>query len=511
MFVLACFIGIYSYGIFALGILDLLTRPNITAFTFSWLVIFITYHLSPLLNLRGGRGSSKIIADLKLNVFTWLLLSLLITQSLVNLLGALGPELGFDALWYHLTQPKIWLQETAIRFIPGPIFRYSVTPQLTETLYTAALAFSNEIAAKLIHYSFGILCLIITFKLARKFLTPDSSLLATLLLSSNLVFSWQSTTAYVDLTRTFFESLALLLFLEDKYTASAITLGLAICSKLISLVSLPIFLFLMIIKKIGWLRTMNYLLITVFIPLPWFLFAYLHTGNPIYPIGSLDLAMPISWNPTDLWTLFTRSADPISPIYIITAPLLFFINLKNWSRGEQLITAYVLLAQFFWFIFPHTGGSRYYLPYLPALSVLTIIIFLKLQDEIIKKFLIFLTLTLTLTTVVYRLAANSQYLPVIFGRQTTGDFLSRNLNFNFGDFYDTDGYLANHLSAQTKISPLGINNLYYINYQLVLPPQPVTAADYLLIRSPDSQFIPDTSWHQVHQNNQTKTSLYVRN
>ena len=41
--------------------------------------------------------------------FNWLFV-ILIGQILVNLIGALGPELGFDALWYHLTEAKLFWQ-----------------------------------------------------------------------------------------------------------------------------------------------------------------------------------------------------------------------------------------------------------------------------------------------------------------------------------------------------------------------------------------------------------------
>jgi hypothetical protein len=497
MFALAVFIGIYSYGIFFLGILGLLTGSNILGLTVSWLLIFLFYFKD---NLK--------LQIIKPNRISLILLLILIAQLLVNLIGALGPELAFDALWYHLTQPKIWLQESLIRFIPGPIFRYSVTPQLTETLYAAALVFGSEIQAKLIHCTFGVLSLIVTYKISKKLLPSAYCLLPLLVLSGNLVFSWEQTTAYVDLTRTFFESLALLLFLDKKYSQSAVTLGLAVCSKLVSLVSLPIYLFLLLIEKKPKNTVIYYVLLTFLIPLPWLIFAYIRTGNPVYPIFSMDLAMPLSWKISDVWNLFTHSADPVSPIYIITAPLLFFSHFKKWGRGVVTISVYTLSSLILWFIFPHTGGSRFFLPYLPALSVLTFMFIADLNDRLIKKTLIFITLTLTFTSLFYRLAANYRFLPVIFGRQSKSEFLTRNLNYSFGDFYDTDNYLKNDLLPNSKIYPVGINNLYYLNHLLIIPPQTLVDADYLLLRFTDSDFIPDNNWRLIHTNYITKTHLY---
>jgi hypothetical protein len=240
------------------------------------------------------------------------------------------------------------------------------------------------------------------------------------------------------------------------------------------------------------------------IPLPWLLFAYIQTGNPIYPIGSLDLAMPLSWKLSDLLTLFTHAADPISPVYIITAPLLFFIDWKNQSRGVILITAYVLLALLFWFIFPHTGGSRFFLPYIPALSVLSIIAICNTPDVIVKKALIVISLSLSLVSITYRLAANTRYLPVIFGQQKKSDFLTKNLNFTFGDYYDIYGFFR----PTDKVFPLGLNNLYYLNAQLILPPNSPNQSDYLLIRYTDSDYLVDKKWHLINENALTRTRLF---
>jgi len=47
------------------------------------------------------------------------------------------------------------------------------------------------------------------YKLSRKFFNPVISWIAVVVFYSNLVVGWESITAYIDLTRTFFEILAL--------------------------------------------------------------------------------------------------------------------------------------------------------------------------------------------------------------------------------------------------------------------------------------------------------------
>ena len=57
-------------------------------------------------------------------------LGLLVIQALVNLVGALGPELGFDALWYHLTEAKLFRHTGSVAPIPGNLFYFSCFPPL---------------------------------------------------------------------------------------------------------------------------------------------------------------------------------------------------------------------------------------------------------------------------------------------------------------------------------------------------------------------------------------------
>ena len=62
-------------------------------------------------------------------------LSLLIIQIVVNFIGALGPELGFDALWYHLTEAKLFWHTKSLTPIPGNLLYWSGFPRLMELIY----------------------------------------------------------------------------------------------------------------------------------------------------------------------------------------------------------------------------------------------------------------------------------------------------------------------------------------------------------------------------------------
>lgn len=218
MFTLAIFIGIYSYALAGLGWLGMLTWPAI------WTVTIVV--------LMGWWTLETRSWNLKFDGRSWTLMGLILVQALVNLVGAMGPEKGFDALWYHLPIPKIWLEAHKIFFIGGNLY-YSAMPKLIDMLYI----FPH---AQLIHFGFGILTLVVIYKLARKYLDEKYSLLACVIFYSNLVVGWQSITAYIDLGRTFFEALAFYLLLDKKIYKSAIVLGLAMATKTLAVGSLGI-------------------------------------------------------------------------------------------------------------------------------------------------------------------------------------------------------------------------------------------------------------------------------
>lgn len=468
LFSLALAIGIYSYTILLLGVLHLLTTQNIILTTIPF-TVFVT--------LNVVKDPGKLYGFfVSLRMTEKLFLLLIVTQSLVNLIGAVGPEIGFDALWYHITLPKIWLQRQEIFFIPGAQFKYSAMPMLTEMFYFT-------FPGKLIHYLFGILSLIVTYKISRSFLTV-------LILSSNLVFAWQTTSAYVDLARTFFEVLALYLFLDNKIYKSAIVLGLAACTKLIAFGSLPIFWLLI------WLKTKNiktlilYSLFFILTVSLWLLRAYLATGNPVYPLFTpLYSDTHISLDPRNLLTLLTHAPDPLNPIYFIILLLLPF-TVTNWPKKLKLICLYSLLSLIAWILTPNTGGGRFILPYLPALSVLTA--YVASKSKILTLFIILYSLF----SITYRFGANLKYL------QPKEQLLAKELNFDFGDYYDFDHFFK----PTDRILPIGINNLYYLNAYISLPGEKF---DYILLRANQlpSQY---QNWKLLFRNDITNTEIYER-
>lgn len=521
MFALAILIGIYSYVIFSLGAIGILYKGTVLLSSFVFLLASYLYFKKnpaelPRINIKNKK------------IKPFLLLFGLMAA--VNLIGALGPELSFDALWYHLTIPKIFIEEHRIFHIPGGLFYYSLMPKLSEMLFIPALMFGNEIIAKLIQWVFGILTSFVIYKISRKYFDEKLSILSSLIFYSSLVVAWESTTAYVDLIRVFFESMALWGFLEfyrsknKKWLIeSSVMVGLAISTKINALATIPIFIVLIFLgnknKKIVLKESVIYFIISILIASPWFFFSYLSTGNPVFPffsnhlkdlqgsLISLSLLNPIVIFKT-YFNLFLKAADPITPVYIVLLPILF-LQLKKINKEQKLIAIYVVLALILWYPFAQIGGSRFILPYLPAFSILTVFAISNTKSILLRKYLIGFIILVCFITVGYRGIANARYLPVILGQESKEEFLSRNLNFDFGDFYDADGWFSENIKEGDRVLLYGFHNLYYVKFPFIHNSYAIEGEKFNYIATQDS-ILPKkfSNWNLIYANELTNVRVY---
>lgn len=537
MFTFAFFIGIYSYLIFLLGIFSLLTKENVLVISFIWLVILILVERKSIEFLF--ESLKKSFSSYKFNLsnkrINYILFVLLVLQVIVNLVGALGPELSFDALWYHLTFPKLYLANHAIYHIPGGLLYYSDMPKLGEMLYTGALSFGSEIYAKLIHYFFGILTSVALYIFSRKYFNHKISLLIVVIFYSNLVVDWESITAYIDLIRTFFELLSLWALinwyqLEKRrwLVVSAFMIGFAIATKVLAVESFFIlftfFIIISVLKRKGIKElifgSFIFIVCTFIVPFPWFIFSFIHTGNPVFPFFTTTYEVSAN-SPsvlkifTDLWDLFIRSADPISPLYLIFLPLIFIFYLKM-KKEIRLIVLYSGLSLILWYFTPRTGGGRFILPYLPAFSIICGAVYAELlkisgtEWKYITKIVFITIILVTFISVGYRGIANKRYVPVILGLETKQDFLSTNLNFHFGDFYDIDGYFGAHIKPTDRVLLYGFHNLYYVNFPFIDSSWIKKGDQFNYIAIQNAALAPRfRNWLLVYSNARTMVKLYM--
>jgi 4-amino-4-deoxy-L-arabinose transferase-like glycosyltransferase len=392
-----------------------------------------------------------------------------------------------------------------------------------EMLYATSLLLRDEILAKLTHWAFGLLSAIVLFKLLKRSLDTKFSLLGTLLFYTTLVLGWQSTTAYVDLTRTFFEILALTYFLswlEKKGSwlwKSGLMMGLSLSTKHLGLETLLIFLILIFILSKNRLKnSIQFLGTSLGIALPWYLLAYLNTNNPFYPLfsGWFETSQIGDWGElwrplaflTSPWQMTFHLDNLISPIFLILLPL---VLVKIWQQDKitKTIALYSFLGYLFWFLTP-PSSARYLLPFIPALIFVYLKVLVSLKSSFQKIAIIAIILT-CLLNLGSRAMVTKKFLPVVLGKETRGVFLSQNLNFDYGDFYDIDNYFQENIKANNLVLIYNIHNLYYVDFPFVHQSwaKPNTKFTHILIREID---LPEEYKEAklIYKNEKTKVKLY---
>jgi 4-amino-4-deoxy-L-arabinose transferase-like glycosyltransferase len=225
---------------------------------------------------------------------TWLLLVFLALS--FAFVGALAPETEYDALWYHLNLPRLWLD--AGRPVDVVQEYPSLYPLTWELVYGAGLAMGGAVAAKLLHFC-CLLILAATVAMAwRLYASTSSPWAAVGLLVTAPTILWEATTAYDDLAIGMFASVAcytLARFATTGHsswlTASAIEFGLAAATKHLGLVVLTAALAVLVWDC--WRRQTAFRpvaravitlgIVAILLPLPWYARAWYGSGNPFFP------------------------------------------------------------------------------------------------------------------------------------------------------------------------------------------------------------------------------------
>lgn len=416
----------------------------------------------------------------------YLLIVLLGVSILINFAGALTPELGFDALWYHLTIPKLYLMWERIAFIPGGLLYYSAMPRLGEFLFIGVLKVFGEfgdIGAHLISLGAGIGTAFIIYKLARKLgLSVFYSQLSVLIFYITPLVGWLSGSAYIDLIRTFFETLSFYFLISGNLILAGVSLGLAISTKTLAIGSLGIFLaiitFTDLKKKASYkeafldvfLDGIKFLFPAILISAPWFIFSYLETGYPFYPIGAGILGTAEKFmirNPiADFWRLFMGSNDPISPIYLAIVPLAG-LGIKGLKGGGRIIFGYIILSFLIWFITPRTDWGRFILPYLPVWAIGVGFTISSLKDKVLKYLMVLSVLIIAIVNLGYRGLAIRRTVPYLTGKECRTEYLCKNLDFKTAVFVDCDGWFYRNIKPTDLVLVSGFHNLYYIDFPFV--------------------------------------------
>ena len=395
-------------------------------------------------------------------------LFILFSLIVVNLLGVFMPELGFDALWYHLPLSKFLLTKGQWYF-PGGLYYYSAMPRLAELIALPLFSLIGYHGPKLVQYFSGLVVIFFIFRLAKKYTGSFLlSLTAVNLFYATWLVSWQSSSGYVDLVRTAFEMAALyfLVSFRPKWRnlLSGLFLGLAIGVKWHALGSLAL---------LALIFTPTIIPLALITASPWFYLAHHFTGNPVYPLfepfmqaTQLAQVSPNYFSPVEIFSrlanapfFLTRpSEDFLSPVtglvYLISS-----LGLVSSRKQIRQLSLLGILGTFYLLLTP-PPSTRYYLPYLPAVILAAVYILSRLKDKISYPVILVFTIS-SLVVLAMRTGSYLKYLPYLTGRQDLNQFLTSMSGRLPDTFIDSDGYVAKNLPSSSKYLITNLHNLYY--------------------------------------------------
>ncbi len=127
-----------------------------------------------------------------------LAMALLGAALLLNLAGALSPEIFYDSLVYHLAVPNFYAIKGGLADMANNL--YSNLFLLHGMLYSAGLLLKDEMVPKLLNYAAGVLSLLAVAGVARRHLTPRAGLWAGLVLytvAHAMISSWSAGTEWL--------------------------------------------------------------------------------------------------------------------------------------------------------------------------------------------------------------------------------------------------------------------------------------------------------------------------
>jgi hypothetical protein len=381
----------------------------------------------------------------------------------------LTPEIGKDALIYHLAVPKLYLGRHGFYAIPGNAF--AGYPLLAEMHYLLALFAQNDILAKAMHFSLlgGTLLGIGLFSrhLLRENAFPALSML--IFVSIPSIFA-VSHTAYNDLFVAFFTLAGLYAFCRWSdgkargwLILCALFSGGAMACKYTALLLPPLGLLGILWRHSGLkspprdaLRDLGlYSAIALITAGPFYLKSWILMGNPFYPffwelfggrgwdadqarlydlfIRNLGMGrtlvdyLLLPWNLSFLAQMDSPRFDGVlGPVFLLTLP--FLAGLRRWPPPLKVLAVFCVATFFFWA--SAAQQIRYLIPLFAPLAIVAGLILAGYRRSRPLFALLILIVSGSIVLNGYTIARDLQAvrpLPVAVGLESREDFLARRI------------------------------------------------------------------------------------
>jgi 4-amino-4-deoxy-L-arabinose transferase-like glycosyltransferase len=426
----------------------------------------------------------------------WMVACLALAAAL-NLAGALAPPFEYDELEYHLGALADYQRAGRIVFLPYNV--YSNMPQLTEMLYLLGRTSSSDIAAKLLHWSFGVLSALAVYGLSQRLWSKAVGLTAAALFYCVPFVQDLGQTARIDLATAFFATLAfgaLVLWTEEDKEEfvwlSALCAGGAVATKwpAIPVVVVPMILLLAFRRR--FLLLAAFCILAAAMVVPWLVKNWWLTGNPVYPLlyawfphphWSAEQAIVLSAKhaPTFGWgalgqflgRLWNYSFVEVGtvPLVLMTAPLVLLL-----PRAEPAAKRFAGLfvgACVAWFCFTFRPW-RFLFPAVGVAAVAGAFAMEKLGRDTIVRIALRLSVGLVMVTSLATLALNDlvdaenpQHVPprMSFAQYALGQFTREEFVVRMGrGVLEPVVWMNENLPKEAKVLYVGEARAYYARH-----------------------------------------------
>jgi len=351
-------LGLLQYLPFALGAAGLLTPATV----WSGLVVATIVAAGPALRiLRAVRREAAASLSTPRLALRLGLIGLVAVSLSLAFLVALTPPTEGDAIAYHLTGPKRWLQAERLVYLPTLVSTSHTMG--VEMLYTICLAVWSDTAAKLTHFALGVLALMALYALGRRLRNDAAGGGAALwwlsgvlpALSPIYLFGW----AYADMGITFLLAATLVAFLAWMRTghggwmaSAALCAGLTASFKLTgALTGLLLAAAAFWHCRTGGARAgsairlaASFWALSLAPLLPWLARNLVDTGNPVFPAFS-------SLFPTRDWSPAAAARFEVEYRYQMWGLAFgqgWSLDQRKLIRGGALVVAFVAWAIALW-------------------------------------------------------------------------------------------------------------------------------------------------------------------
>ena len=437
-----------------------------------------------------------------------LLVGYLLVALCLAALVCLTPPVAWDSQVYHLTGPKLFLEQgkiTGEMDIP-----YLGFPSLLEMLFLAGMALKSDIVAKLVHFAYAVLTIGLLYSFAARHLQARMPWLASAIYLSAPSIVLVSTWAYVDLGLAFYTFAAFYGFItwtrlrDNRWLAlTGILSGFALGVKYTAVVT-PLVLGLLVVwesrkgQSVGTLRKLLLFgLSTTAVACPWYLKNWALMGNPAYPFffagrywdpfrawwysrwgtGLLNEPLRLLVAPWEMTIMGVEGKAgyeaSLGPVLLACLPLLLFGLL--WKNGRQRSSSIVTYsaalcgAHYLLWLYGVAQSdllrqTRLLFPIFPLLALLANIAIERLSAFDVKGFsvqrfvLMALAIALCLNALTFLVSFSADSpLQYLLGLETRDQFLERRL----GDYYAALSYINEELPHSARVLFLWEPRSYY--------------------------------------------------